>query len=252
MDDQFCPNCGTEVEADARFCPTCGTTLVNEASTGEADAELPAAPAWPPPQSQAETPADEPPTMTDAPAVSVAPPESTSGPMTAEPAAPAGPPGPGPSIASQSSAPPPAPAQPAAPQPAAPQPPGGPAMDLPITWPTTLSGWLIGAGSLLGAIFLIPRLGGAGYIVSLVLFLALLGIAATVFLADRVPAIPRLRLVVLVTTLIGLGVALARAAFSIAGVDTLFLVAMLAAAGGALLIELDRDRPMPPAQRSGG
>jgi hypothetical protein len=125
-------------------------------------------------------------------------------------------------------------------------------MQLPITWPTTLSGWLIGAGSVLGAIFLIPRLGGAGYIVSLLLFLALLGIAATVFFADRVPVIPRLRLVVLVTTLIGLGVALARAAFSIAGVDTFFLVAMLAAAGGALLIELDRDRPMPPAQRSGG
>jgi hypothetical protein len=124
--------------------------------------------------------------------------------------------------------------------------------DLPFTWPSLLSGWLIGGGSLLGAIFLIPRLASPGYIVSLLLFLALLGIAATVFLADRVPDIPRMRLVVLLTTTLGLGVALARAAFSIAGVDTLFLVAMLAAAGGALLIELDRDRPMPPPPRSGG
>jgi hypothetical protein len=125
-------------------------------------------------------------------------------------------------------------------------------LELPITWPTTLSGWLIGAGSLLGAIFLIPRLGSAGYVVSLLLFLALLGIAATIFLADHVPDIPRLRLIVLVTTMVSLGVGLARAAFGIAGVDTLFLVAMLAAAGGALLIELDRDRPMPPPRRSGG
>lgn len=238
MDDHFCPNCGTEVEADARFCPTCGTTLDNEAAdAAEAGAELPAAPAWPPPQSQAETPPDDPPTMTDAPAAPVAGPGSAPEPLGAGTAAPATAPAPDPSVAAQS---------------AATQPPGGPPMELPITWPTTLSGWLIGAGSLLGAIFLIPRLGGAGYIVSLLLFLALLGIAATVFLADRVPAIPRLRLVVLGTTLIGLGVALARAAFGIAGVDTLFLVAMLAAAGGALLIELDRDRPMPPAPRSGG
>jgi hypothetical protein len=147
----------------------------------------------------------------------------------------------------EADAPPPQPA-PQPPSPATSPPPA----DLPITWPTTLSGWLIGGGSLLGAIFLIPRLGSAGYIVSLLLFLALLGIAATVFVADRVPEIPRLRLAVLVTTLIGLGVGLARAAFSIAGVDTLFLVAMLAAAGGALLIELDRDRPMPPPARSGG
>lgn len=237
MADHFCPNCGTEVEADARFCPTCGTTLANDADAGEASAELPAAPAWPPPQSRAEAPQDDPPTMTDAPAAPAAAPGSAPEPLAAGPAAPAAAPAPDPS---------------SAPQAAAPQPTGGPPMELPITWPATLSGWLIGAGSLLGAILLIPRLGGAGYIVSLVLFLALLGIAATVFLADRVPVIPRLRLVVLVTTLIGLGVALARAAIGVAGVDTFFLVAMLAAAGGALLIELDRDRPMPPPQRSGG
>ena len=121
--------------------------------------------------------------------------------------------------------------------------------DLPITWPTIVAGWLIGAGSLLGAIFLIANLGN---VVSLLLFVALLGVAATVFLADRMPEIPRLRLLVLVTTMIGLGVALARAGFTVAGVDTLFLLAMLAAGGGALLIEFDRDRPWPPPERSGG
>lgn len=219
MDDHFCPNCGTEVEADARFCPTCGTTLSADLNVEAAGADLPAAPAWPSAEPDARPLADEPPTMTDA----AAPPP---------PASSAAPPAPAPTVV--------------------PPPPAAPPMELPITWPTTLSGWLIGAGSLLGAIFLIPRLGSAGYVVSLLLFLALLGIAATSFLADRVPEIPRLRLVVLVTTMIGLGVALARAAFSIAGVDTLFLVAMLAAAGGALLIELDRDRPMPPPPRSGG
>ena len=40
--------------------------------------------------------------------------------------------------------------------------------------------------------------------------------------------------------------------FTVNGVDTLFLLAMLAAGGGALLIELDRDRPWPPPERSGG
>ena len=130
--------------------------------------------------------------------------------------------------------------------------PASPPAELPFTWPTLLSGWLIGGGALVGALALIPRLAGAGYLVSLLLFLALLGIAATIFLADHVPAIPQLRLIVLSTTLIGLGVGLARAAFTIQGIDTLFLVAMLAAAGGALLIELDRDRPFPPLERSGG
>jgi hypothetical protein len=219
MDDHFCPSCGTEVEADARFCPTCGTTLSAELDVGDAGAELPAAPAWPAAEPDSTPLPDEPPTMTNAAAPAAIP----------EPAAQASP-------TSAGASPPPA----------------APAVELPLTWPTTLSGWLIGAGSLLGAIFLIPRLGSAGYIVSLILFLALLGIAATVFLADRLPEVPRLRLVVLVTTTIGLGVALARAAFTIAGIDTLFLVAMLAAAGGALLIELDRDRPMPPPPRSGG
>jgi hypothetical protein len=86
--------------------------------------------------------------------------------------------------------------------------------------------------------------------VSLLLFLALLGIAATVFLADRLPVVPRLRLITLGVVFVGLGVALERAGFSARGADSIFLVAMIAAAGGVLLLELDRDRPLPPP--SGG
>jgi hypothetical protein len=219
MADQFCPNCGTEVEEDARFCPSCGTTLSAQGSDGEESAAIPPAPAWPEPEAP-----EEEPTRTIAPEP-VPPPAIPSPP-------PASPP------------PPPPPAE-------APGQPSASAPDLPFTWPTTLSGWLIGAGMLIGALALIPRLAGAGYLLSLLLFLVLLGIAATVFFGDHVPRIPQLRLIVLSTALVGLGVGLARAAFTIQGIDTLFLVAMLAAAGGALLIELDRDRPFPPPDRSG-
>ena len=160
-------------------------------------------------------------------------------------------------VAREPAPPPPLPpAEPAAPPraatpPASGEPSAATPSELPFTWPTLLSGWLVGAGALVGALALIPRLAGGGYLLSMLLFLALLGIAATVFLADHVPEIPQLRLIVLCTALIGLGVALARAAFTIQGIDTIFLVAMLAAAAGALLIELDRDRPFPPPERSG-
>lgn len=259
MADRFCPNCGTEVESDARFCPSCGTTLESDVQA----AEIPAAPPWP-----AAT-ADEP-TLTDAAIAAHSaeepyqaemrldapplpePPAEPEQPV--EPEAPAAPePEPeaiqpvaavtGPIPPSEASAPPP-PAQGEAPRPSA-------GADLPFTWPTTLSGWLIGAGSLVGAVFLVPRLTAAGNSVSWLLLLALLGVAATVFLPDRIPDIPRLRLWILVTTTIGLGVGLARAAFTIQGVDTLFLVSMLAATGGALLIELEMDRPFPPPDREG-
>ena len=229
MADRFCPNCGTEVEADARFCPSCGTTLAG----AEPEEEIPAAPAWPPPpepDEPASAQVDERP-LPDEPV------EPT---VTMTPEPPQAPPPP-PPVAHDEPAP-------------APPPPDAPATatssDLPFTWPTMLSGWLIGAGSVVGALALIPRLAGAGYLVSMLLFLALLGIAATVFLADHMPDIPQLRLIVLSTALIGLGVGLARAAFTIQGIDTIFLVAMLAAAGGALIIELNRDRPFPPPERS--
>lgn len=129
------------------------------------------------------------------------------------------------------------------PAPATPPPAAQAGIDLPFTWPTTASGWLIGIGSAVGAIALIPSLGN---LLSILLFLALLGVVASVFLAERMPDIPRLRLITLVVTTIGLGIALDRSAFTVRGMETILLIAMIAAAGGALLIELDRDRPMPP------
>lgn len=237
MPDRFCPSCGTEVEVDARFCPSCGTTLGLEAEDEvPADAQLPPAPAWPA-AAAAPVPgaASEAPTLTDAPDAQ---------PASDDPAADSAPAAP----RSTPAAPPPAPT-PSAPAAAPPVAPVNRSPEIPLTWPSTIAGWLIGAGSLLGAIFLIATLGN---VVSLVLFVALLGVAATVFVADRLPEIPNLRLLVLVTTMIGLGVGLARAGFTVNGVDTLFLLAMLAAGGGALLIEIDRDRPWPPLERGGG
>jgi len=249
MGDHFCPNCGTEVEADARFCPTCGTILSGEqdapgAEGGQNDQpELPPAPAWPPPEPAAAPAGGEEAqeAALDEPEPEPQPPPDSS-PVTEQ-------------LPDPERGPEPMPEQPApaaaTPPPAAPPPPAaaGSTPELPFTWPTMLSGWLIGGGSLLGAVFLIASLGN---VVSLLLFLTLLGIAASVFLADRVPDVPRLRLIILVTTMVGLGVGLARAGFTVQGADTLFLVAMLAAAGGALLIELDRDRPMPPPERPAG
>jgi hypothetical protein len=244
MPDQFCPNCGTEVDADARFCPSCGATLTPSEPEGE---EIPAAPAWPPVEPEPEPdveaddatralPATNAPMAADADTDTAAREPALAGPPRPEPAAA---PAPEPPVAADASPPPP------------PAPGRSFADAMPSTWPTTLSRWLIGGGALVGALVLIPRLAGGGYLVSLLLFLALLGIAATVFLADHIPHVPQLRLITLCTAVVGLGVALARAAFSIQGIDTLLLIAMLAAAGGALLLELDMDRPFPPPDRAG-
>jgi hypothetical protein len=243
VSDPFCPSCGTEVDEDARFCPTCGRTLMldDEAQPAAGDAEqvampsrqpqpsepetvaIPPAPAWPPPETEPEPqPAPEPQTAPEPqPALEPAPPPA----------------------ATSRAAPPPAPPPPGPAAQAGPAAPSGPAVDLPITWPVTLSGWLIGAGSLAAALTLLVRLGNP---INLVLFLALLAIAASVFLADRVPAIPHQRLAILVVLMIALGVALERAAFRIQGIESIFLIAMIVAAGGALLLELGRDRPVPP------
>jgi hypothetical protein len=252
MGDHFCPNCGTEVEADARFCPTCGTILSGDqdapgpAARQSDQPQLPPAPAWPPPETAATAAGSDPAQEAAQAALQPEPElESDASPVTEQLTEPQRAPERGPEPLPE-----PPPPGTAIPPPAAPPPPqsapAGASPELPFTWPTMLSGWLIGGGSLLGAIFLIASLGS---VVSLLLFLALLAIAASVFLADRVPDVPRLRLIILATTMVGLGVGLGRAGFTFQGADTLFLVAMLAAAGGALLIELDRDRPMPPPER---
>lgn len=245
MTDRFCPSCGTEVDDDARFCPTCGRTLeIDVAEPVEAEPE----PETVGRQKELGLPAEE----------SVAEPagEAPAAETATIPAAPAWPPQ-EPEVAADRAeqvvepSPPPPAAPPPPPPPSAPEPSaaGAPAAgaggepDLPLTIPTTLSGWLIGAGSFLAALSLLPRLGN---LLDLILFLALLAVSASVFLADRVPRIDRQRMITLVVLMIALGVGLERAGFAWRGTQTIFLVAMLFAAGGALLLEFDRDRPVTP------
>jgi len=234
--DPFCPNCGTEVDADARFCPTCGRTLLIAEPEAEGEQPVPAEP-------------EEPMSADDEPTAAVPrpdlPPEPTSAPIPAAPAWP--PPEPSESGPAAEPPPPPRPAPPPAPEPA---PAGSPPPtatrsepDLPFTWPVMLSGWLIGAGSGLAALTLLPGLGNP---LNLLLFVALLAISASIFLADRMPAIPHQRLATFAILLVALGIALERAAFRIRGIDTVFLIMIVAAAAGALLVELGRDRPVPP------
>jgi hypothetical protein len=234
--DPFCPSCGTEVDEDARFCPTCGRTLMLDEDAQPEAAPLPgeAAPLagepaatmpWAAePAAGGEEPQPEPEQET------AAIPDAPDWPQPLEEAEP---------TRTAEEPPPPAPG----PATSAGTGPQGPTVDLPVTWPVTLSGWLIGAGSLAAALTLLVRLGNP---LNLLIFLALLAIAASVFLADRLPTIPNQRLAILVVLMVSLGVALERAAFRIQGVESVFLIAMILAAGGALLLELGRDRPVPP------
>lgn len=231
MAERFCPNCGTEVDADARFCPTCGQPLEGpngaegeelEAGAGDEQA-IPAAPAW-----SSSTPAEPQAPEVETPGLE-APGLPADGPAPQRDVPPPVPP----------SGPPPPPVAPAAP----PAPVGGGGEELPITIPVTVAGWLVGAGSGLGALALLPRLGN---VLNLFLFVGLLGVTATVFLADRLPPFSHTRLATLSVVLVALGVALDRSAFTVRGIDTLFLICVLAATAGVLLVELDRDRPLPP------
>lgn len=243
MPDQFCPHCGTEVDADARFCPTCGQALPGEADEpvgrrepgAGADADetspIPPAPAWPPSERPAAAvpegaePVEEP---EEAPPADGGEEEGDAAPE--EPAMQAPAPG----------APPPTGPPPTGPPPAQPAPGQQGGSDLPFTVPVMLSGWLIGGGSGLAALALLPRLAS---VLNVLLFLALLWVTATVFLADRMPSFPQQRLGVLVVVMIATGTALDRSGFRV-NVSSIFLVAILVAAVGVLLVELGRDRPV--------
>ncbi|HEY4767886.1 MAG TPA: zinc ribbon domain-containing protein [Candidatus Limnocylindria bacterium] len=204
-----------------RYCPNCGTGVDDDARF---------CPVCGQPIDPPEAPIPAATTSSDEAAAAAVEPEAA-----AEPEPPAEVP----------AAPPTAPAPPPA-EPTAAPPPADRGGDLPFSVPTMLSGWLIGGGSLLAAIGLAPSLGRA---LSVMLFVALLWLAASVFLPDRLPALPRERLVVLGVAFIGLGMALDRTGFDPRGWETTFLIGMLAVAGGALLVELDRDRPIPPPDR---
>lgn len=240
MTTRFCASCGTEVDETASFCPTCGQPIDQAAL-----AEMPEAPAWPEPESEPEPgpdrastpeprrdpglspasaehprPDDQPTRVEDRPAA----PEPESG----EPS-------------------PPPPAQRGAPaEPERPKPSPSPAINVPFTMPVTLSAWLIGAGALIASLGLIIGLfNGRLSPIDLLLLLAMLGIAATVFFSASMPNMSNLRLITLAVVLIGFGMALDRIGFGRAGIgDLLLFLGTAAAAMGAILLELGHDQPL--------
>jgi hypothetical protein len=109
-----------------------------------------------------------------------------------------------------------------------------------------LSSWLIGGGSLVGALGALIGLFGRSFNAWDVILLLLLGaIVVTVFFAASIPAIPHLRLATLVIVLVATGIALDRIGYGLAGIGTvLLLFGAAAAAIGAVILELGRDQPL--------
>jgi hypothetical protein len=272
---RFCMTCGTEVDEEATFCPACGNPM--DAPPGN---EIPAAPAWPRPEpesdpmeaatanveAQAPGEAQEP---GDAPADAYANEDldadvavegaavhvSEPAPFDDQRFAPEPEPGAPPQTAAT---PPPAAAVPpppsARPGPGASQPLGGRSMsrdshprgsqlDLPVTWPVTLSGWLIGVGSLVGALAVLLDFRAFTNPVTLIAFLLLLAVAAVVFFSASVPAIPHRELWIMVVVFVGFGAALERVGGGTAFAGVIFFLATGAAAAGAIIVELGLDRP---------
>ncbi|MGI8999008.1 MAG: zinc-ribbon domain-containing protein [Candidatus Limnocylindria bacterium] len=245
---RYCANCGTEVEDTAVFCPTCGQPIDQASET-----QIPAAPAWP---DQATDRAAEAPSE-------AATPDNAGSDRFEEP-----------TRVEEASAPPaerdaslaraaqdrPAQERPAqelpaqelpahdrpTPDHAAQKRPGQAPINLPFTMPLTLSAWLIGGGTAVAALGVIIGLFG-GFLnpIDLILLLALIGIAVTVFFSASVPTFANLKLVTLVIVLIGFGIALDRIGFGRAGIGALLLfLGTAAAAIGAILLELGRDQPL--------
>ena len=264
MATRFCGICGTEVDEDAAFCPSCGNPLnLSE----ERASEIPPAPAWPEPEPEPEAePELEPAEVRSDAAAEPEPvaertaeradeptrqPEATGerGPMRQpepipgpgryraaepEPTRPQTPPPPG--AGPQAAAPPPAPAggrRPAAEN-----------IEMPFTLPVMLSGWLIGVGSLVAALSLLLDFRTFANPVTLIVFLLLLAVAATVFLSSNIPDFANRRLWVLVVVVVAFGIGLWRVGLGASFAGVVFFLASLAAAVGAILIELGQDRPM--------
>lgn len=131
-------------------------------------------------------------------------------------------------------------------EPPAPEPSVFSQIDVPVTMPVTLSAWLIGGGAALAALgVLIGLFSPPINPIELILLLALIAIAVTVFFSDRVPAIPHLRLATLAIILVALGVAVDRIGFGILGfAELLLFLGTGAAAIGAILLELGYDQPL--------
>lgn len=229
---RYCANCGTEVDETAAFCPTCGQPIDQAA-----EAQIPPAPAWPDPVRPAGT-------------ERAAPQEDSRPPETDEPP-------PHSQAASDDEAwveeptrveTPPAPIPPASrppPHEAAPRAEPGRQLNVPVTWPLTLSGWLIGIGTVVAAIGVVIAMFRLVNAIDLLLLLLLAGVALTVFFSANVPNIPHLRLATLAIVLIGFGMALDRIGFGSAGVGELLLfLGTAAAAVGSVLLEIGRDQPL--------
>jgi hypothetical protein len=271
--------CGTEVDEEATFCPACGNPM--DAPPGNEIPAAPAWPRPEPEPEPAPQPQPEPEPIETAAAVT--PMADVDAPLNAHPnedaeadleaasAGEAAAPEPAP-IDEQRFAPAPEPertahrqAEAAPPPPAAPSPPSarpGPAaspsgserpnsgghprgsqLDLPITWPVTLSGWLIGVGSLVGALAVLLDFRAFTNPVTLIAFLLLLAVAAVVFFSASVPAIPHRELWIMVVVLVGFGAALERVGGGTAFAGVIFFLATGAAAAGAIIVELGLDRP---------
>jgi hypothetical protein len=248
---RFCANCGTEVDETAVFCPTCGQPIDQDVET-----EMPAAPAWPEPEPQSapRPPEAEPAQWARDDDVNV---QRRVEPSLREEYVPddvAGEPG-EPSrveptrVEARPEFPRPPEARADVP-PASPAAPTGPAIDLPITTPVTLSAWLIGIGAALGAVgALIGLFDGVGSAIDLLALVALLAVAATVFFSTALPAIPNLRFITLAIVLVVFGAALDRLGIGRAGAgDLLLFLGSAAAVIGAGLLELGHDQPMGGSQ----
>ncbi|MEO8510729.1 MAG: zinc ribbon domain-containing protein [Chloroflexota bacterium] len=243
-----CANCGTEVDEDAAFCPSCGQPLAAEPSTPGAP---PPAPSWHAGEDEPELArgastaawsrsdaSDEATDAGDVPlapgAASLVPPITPSGepfaqdPLASPPPAPPVTPAPRPATASQDAT---------RREPTS--------INLPFTWPVTLSGWLVGGGAFIGGLALFVDFRLFSNPITIVLLVLLLAVAATVFLARSIPTIAYLQLMVMATVFIGLGVALDRIGFgSVVGIGSaILLLAMIAAATGVVIAETGRDRP---------
>jgi zinc-ribbon domain len=227
---RYCPNCGTEVDDTAAFCPTCGQPIDQAA-----EAEIPPAPAWPDPVRSAEPEEALDPTPDPVAADDPEPPAAApSDGWVEEPTR-------------VETSPPPAPAAAQPPPPAEANARRGPPTQpsLPITWPVTLSAWLIGGGVLLAAVGVIIGMFVQVNVIDLLLLLLFVAIAATVFFSASVPAIPHLRLATLVVVLIGVGIGIDRIGFGATGAGGLLLfLGVAAAAIGAILLEIGRDQPL--------
>src|SRR6266566_9183566 len=259
-----CANCGTEVDDDALFCPTCGEPIERG---GEPD--LPPAPDWPAsPAGATSSSAPQPASGQPGEESDEVEPAPEHDPTRAAPAVAPGVLGAPPTPEYPYSAPshddtevPPwrrgaayRAATPPAHETSAPIPPGPGALrpEGILRPPTTLSGWLIGIGVLVGtAAMLLPwkvsgtYTGGWGLAsgINLLFTIVLIAVLVVVFLPHVVPEVPHRNLVLLSIALLGVGVGLDRLGLPLTGSGAMiFLIGMLASATGSLLAELGLDR----------